>query len=115
MLKPKQQKFVELMALGSMTQKQIAEQLGVTEHTICDWKKNDDVTVEIDSLIRKSIRSSAAKALRVHTELLDAKNEMVRYLVAKDILDRAGYKPEDIIKLNGVVPVMFSGEAELED
>jgi predicted DNA-binding protein YlxM (UPF0122 family) len=105
MLTSKQKKAVELLALGNMTQKEIAQTIKVSEHTICDWKKNDDFVSEVDFLIRKTLRSAAAKALYVQLDLLNnAKNEMVKYLVSKDILDRTGYKPDDIVKIENPIP-----------
>ncbi len=103
MLSAKQKKCLEHMVLGELSQKQIAEQINVAEKTICEWKKNSEFMEELDTLIKLSIRSLAAKAFNTHKKLLDAKSEMVRYMVAKDVLDRAGFKPTDKIRHSGEI------------
>ncbi len=115
MLNSRQEKCVELMALGELTQKQIAKQIGVTEKTICTWKKGKEFMSEYDARVRISIRSRAAKAFRTYTNLLDSKNEMIRYLVSKDILDRAGFKSDDKIKFAGAIPVVIHDDLDDED
>jgi len=107
MLHTKQKKCLELMALGEMSQKDIAVQLKITEQTICNWKRNPEFTNELDTLIRISIQSLASKAFRTQMTLLTAKNEMVRFLAAKDILDRAGFKATDKLKIEGAIPVVI--------
>ena len=42
----KWQKCIEMMILGNMTQKQIAEELHVSENTISSWKKNENFVSE---------------------------------------------------------------------
>jgi len=115
MLRSKQKKCIELMASGELTQKQIAKQINITEKTICTWKKDKEFMSELDALVRISIQSLAAKAFRTHTNLLNAKSEMVRYMVAKDILDRAGFKPDDKIKVEGAIPIVIHDDLDDED
>ena len=112
MLNKKQIKCLELMALGELSQKEIASQIKVSEQTICNWKKDVEFTSELDLLIRISIQSLAAKAFKTQTNLLAAKSEMVRYMVSKDILDRAGFKPIDNLKLSGNVPVVIIDDCD---
>ena len=100
MLSSKQRKCVELMALGDRTQKEIAEQLRITEATICNWKKNEDFQMEYIEFVRRNLSGAVAKAFNVEISLLNARSEMVRLLAAKDVLDRAGFKPEDNVNLN---------------
>ena len=101
MLSAKQRKCVELMALGMLSQKEIAKEIKVTEQTLCNWKKDGEFMAEIETRIRTNIHSLAAKALYTQKRLLTAKSEMVRYMVSKDILDRAGYAADDKICLHG--------------
>lgn len=115
MLSSKQKKCIELMASGEFTQKEIANKINITEKTICTWKKDKEFMSELDELVRISIQSLAAKAFRTQTNLLNAKSEMVRYMVAKDILDRAGFKPIDKLEVGGAIPIVISGEDKLED
>lgn len=107
MLTSKQRKCVELMAVGEHTQKSIAVQIKITEQTICAWKKNPEFMAELEALIRIGIQSLAAKAFRTQRDLLDANNEMVRFIASKDILDRAGYKPKDKLDITvGAVQII---------
>ncbi len=62
MLNKKQKKCLELMAIGELSQKEIANQIKVSEQTICNWKKDKEFITELDLLIRTSIQSLAAKA-----------------------------------------------------
>ena len=109
MLNPKQQKCIELMVEGSMTQKQIAEQLKVSENTVSNWKKNDEFMGEYNTALKSSINLVAAKAFSTQMKLLNAKSEMVRYMVSKDILDRAGFKASEKIDLS-VEPVVIGND-----
>jgi DNA-binding XRE family transcriptional regulator len=115
MLNKKQKKCLELMAIGELSQKEIANQIKVSEQTICNWKKDKEFITELDLLIRTSIQSLAAKAFRTHVNLLAAKSEMVRYMVAKDILDRAGYKPDDKVKFEGAIPIVIKDDMGEDD
>lgn len=100
----KQNKCIELMVEGRMTQKQIAEQLDVTENTISNWKKNDEFMSEYREALKSSIDSVAAEAFETQRKLLKSRSDMVRYMTSKDILDRAGFKPSEKIDLS-VEPV----------
>lgn len=100
MLNPKQRKCIEFMIDGTMTQKQMAEQLNVSENTISNWKKNDEFMSEYNTTLKSNINAVAAKAFSTQMKLLNARSEMVKYMVSKDILDRAGFKPSDKIDLS---------------
>lgn len=115
MLSKKQTLCLGFMAEGTFSQKDIAEKVGVTEQTICNWKKNEEFMRELNGMIRISIQSLAAKAFRTHSNLLASKNEMLRYMVAKDILDRAGYKAGETLNVQGALPVIISGDDEIPE
>ena len=94
MLKPKQQKCLELMIQGSMTDKEIAKAINITQKTICEWKKNcKEFQDEYERLMRCGLQYAAPKAFRKQMSLLNSKNDMVAHLAAKDIMDRAGFNP----------------------
>lgn len=100
MLKGKQRKCLELMLTGNFTQKEIAEEIGVTEQTITNWKKKDEFAEEYNAALKKQIHLHAAVAFKTETELLrSADSDSVRLNAAKDILDRAGFKSRDEISL----------------
>ena len=99
-LNQKQRRCIELMIEGSYTQKQIAGQLNVTENTISNWKKNDEFMSEYNTILKSNINAVAAKAFSTQMKLLSARSEMVKYMVSKDILDRAGFKPSEKVDLS---------------
>lgn len=115
MLSAKQRKCLELMVLGTMKQKDIAKQINVTEKTVCEWKKKDEFRAEYEYLIKLSIQSMAASALRTQQSLLGATNEMVRHLAAKDILDRAGFKATNKLEVDGALPIIIRDDLGHED
>lgn len=100
MLNPKQKKCIELMVAGDRKQKEIATILHVTEATICNWKKNKEFIDEYISSLKDSMKDVAAKAFNTEVTLLKARSEMVRLMAAKDILDRAGFKPDSNVSID---------------
>lgn len=106
MLKPKQIKCLQLMVAGTMTDKAIAEAINVAPKTICEWKKhNEEFQTEYAAMMRSSLQYAAPRAFRKQVELLKSTNEMVAHLAAKDIMDRAGFKPVDKVDVGGSIPV----------
>ena len=100
MLKPRQKKCIEMLVSGTMTQADIAAALKVSEQTICNWKKNEEFAEELAAANRLVISSLVPAAVQRTKALLNAESEAVQLAAAKDILDRAGNKPQDNIKLN---------------
>lgn len=100
MLNSKQKKCIELMVIGDRKQKEIATILHVTEATICNWKKNKEFMDEYTSSLKDSMKDVAAKAFNTEVTLLKARSEMVRLMAAKDILDRAGFKPDSNVSID---------------
>ena len=106
MLSKKQKKCIEMMLCGDFTQKEIAAEIKVSEQTICSWKKNiPEFMEEYELALREGLKEAAAKAFRTQVNLLNSKNPMTRHMAAKDILDRAGFKAEDKLNINGSAPV----------
>lgn len=103
MLKPKQTKCIEMLAIGQYTQAQIAKELKISEQTICNWKKNSEFATELNEKIRICIQTLAPKAVNTMEKLLNSDSDNVRFSAAKDILDRTGFKPSDNINVNGTI------------
>lgn len=94
MLSKKQLEAIDLLVDDNLMQKEVANIIGVSEQTICNWKKNDEFLTELERNIRMAIKNTAIKAYRTVGKLMDgSQNDFVRLNAAKDILDRAGYKP----------------------
>lgn len=100
MLSSKQKKCVKMLIEGTFTQKEIAEAVKITEQTLCNWKKDAGFMEYYNEQIKQGIISLTAAALQTQKKLLNAKSEMVRFQVSKDILDRAGFAAEDNININ---------------
>lgn len=89
----KQIKCINLMVTTNKTQKQIAQEIEVSEKTICEWKKDKEFKDEIDKYVKENFGSLAVDAQKELKKLLKSKNEYIRIQAVKDVLDRAGYKP----------------------
>ena len=101
MLKAKQQKALELMVKGSMTDTDIAKECNISRKTLIDWKKNNkEFQDEYNLLMRNALQYAAPKAFRRQMSLLNSRNDMVAHLAAKDIMDRAGFTPVEKIDMN---------------
>jgi len=100
MLNGKQKKCIEMLVSGDMSQNEIAKALGVNPGTISDWKKKEEFREEYSRANKIVINSIVPKAVQTVSSLLNADSEQVRLAAAKDVLDRAGYKAQDDIKLN---------------
>lgn len=98
MLNEKQMQCIRLMVAENKTQKQIANELKITEQTICNWKKDKEFKGEIDKNIKENFGSLAIEAQKELKKLLKSNNEYIKIQAAKDILDRAGFKPTERIK-----------------
>lgn len=100
MLKPKQKKCIELLVEGQMTQREIAQAINITEKTISVWKSESEFSSELENATRLSIRSLATRAKNTMANLLNSDSDNVRFQAAKDILDRAGFKPQEKIEVS---------------
>lgn len=89
----KQIKCINLMVTTNKTQKQIAQEIEVSEKTICEWKKDKEFKDEINKYVKENFGSLAIDAQKELKKLLKSKNEYIRIQAVKDVLDRAGYKP----------------------
>ena len=92
MLNSKQIQAIVLLTCEHKTQAQAAQMLQIHRNTITNWKKNEEFVTELENAIRQSIKFASVTALRIMAGLLCSPNERLRFQVAKDILDRAGYK-----------------------
>lgn len=112
MLNAKQQRAVRLMFEGDLTQKQIAQELKVTEQTIINWRKRGDFKEAQLNFEREYLKGLSAKAMHTMENLLNAKSELVRFNAASDILDRTGFKPVDKQEIEHSGAVQFVDDIE---
>lgn len=106
---PQQIKCIGLMVSTDMTQKEIAQEIKVSQQTICTWKKDPEFQEAHEKMLKSVIRSTASQAFRTLMRLLDADSEAVQFNAAKYILEMAGYKPEDTLAVKGSVNNPLAG------
>lgn len=63
MLSNQQIAAIELLADPSKTQKEVAEQIGVHQNSITNWKKNAEFQTELRKQVVRSSRNGAPKVL----------------------------------------------------
>lgn len=99
-LSPRHYEAMNMLVFGRMTEKEIAEDLGVTQKTLSAWQHDDLFLSAQDELMRQKYKNMAREAQQIILDLArNAKNENVRMSCSKDILDRSGWKPTDKTEL----------------
>lgn len=97
-LSEKQRLALELLTCGEgLTYKQIAERVGVNQHTLWDWRNEPQFTHFQDELKRLNDARWAAAIDAAHQAAIqlckDGKTEMVKF-----VLQNAGYNPTQKIE-----------------
>lgn len=107
------EKGITLMVRTTMTQREIAKELDVTEETVSRWKKRVDFEKLKMEEERNFLGDLSGKSIQTMEKLLNARSELVRFNAAKDILDRTGHKPIDKQQLEVTeVPVFVDDLSE---
>lgn len=110
-LTPQQIRALELMfSKQKYTQKEIAEQVGVTRSTLIKWKKSKEFKSAFDGLINQQLQDIAPRALDTLVSLLEASSEKIRLDAAQALLDRAGYTKENKISAGSHTPVIIHND-----
>lgn len=116
MLSEQQMKCIELMMTTNKKQKDIASMIGVNQETVSRWVHNDkDFISEYTMAVRQRLNAASAKAYQTMVKLLESKNPSIQYAAARDILDRAGYKPTDKLQVDGESRVIIVGGDKVAD
>lgn len=106
---------IGLLIDGELSKEDIAKSVRVSRSTLYRWLEDEDFTAEyeyrleeIERQTRARIRRMTAKALDRQERILDtSRNDMAAASVAADVLDRAGYAPEDNVNVNTAQPVQI--------
>lgn len=106
---------IGLLIDGELSKEDIAKSVRVSRSTLYRWLEDEDFTAEyeyrleeIERQTRARIRRMTAKALDRQERILDtSKNDIAAASVAADVLDRAGYAPEDNVNVNTAQPVQI--------
>jgi predicted DNA-binding protein (UPF0251 family) len=115
-LSPRHYVIMRYLLLG-YSQKDTAEKLGISKQMVTDLYNSPLFRTEFDKRlarimdvhaetagkcedpVRVEIEKAKVEAIRTNIELMrQAENERVRQASAWDILDRAGYKPKDVVE-----------------
>lgn len=121
-LDPKQQRFVHLYLTGAYTNKEISELLDIHQNTLYSWLRDDrviEVITEIQrvehEVIETKLKAMSTKAIDTMIDLMDSPIDGVRYQASKDVLDRAGHKTKQEIKIDKTVKTIEMQMRELAE
>lgn len=109
----KKEKFVILEMTTDMNYTELAKELGVTERTLYNWRKEPEFQMMKEKMVRDAFSDIASKAFKSVVQLSQTANsELVRYQASADLLDRAGYKPTDKQEIEHSGAVQFVDDIE---
>lgn len=109
-LPPKMQRFVHLYMTGQYSLNKLAQLLEVHPNTLKNWLKRGDIKSVITDLtdsthdmVAVQLKTLTLKATEKLSELVNSPIDGVALQAVKDILDRAGHKPKQEIKVDKTV------------
>ena len=112
----KKERLVMLEMTTTMNYGEMAKELGVSEKTIYNWRRDPEFQVMKDKMVREAFSDYATKAFKSLFDLSQtASSEMVRYQASADLLDRAGYKPTDKQEIEHLGLKITVGEYDDDD
>lgn len=100
---------IKLLIEGELSKEEIAQSVKVSRKTLYNWLNDADFSeeyneqvAEIDRKVKRRISNMVNDALDRQKRILNkSKNDNAAAVVAKDVLDRAGYAPDSKIQLEG--------------
>lgn len=115
-LTQRHRKAIEMLIEGELSIDEIARNVKTTRQTLHNWRKDPDFEQEYNEQLneierrtkRRISRMVDAALTRQELILEKSRNDNAAAMVAKDILDRAGYAPDNSINVNteGVVQII---------
>lgn len=106
----KQQRFVHMYLTGQYTLNKLAQLLEVHPNTLGNWLKNEDVKNAIADVqegthhqVQIELKNLTLKATQRLAELMSSPIDGVALQAVKDVLDRAGHKQKQEIKIDKTV------------
>jgi uncharacterized protein YjcR len=117
--RPNVGRAVQLWITGGHKVAEIADLVGVRPKTVRAWLRDPDIKSYIAEfqkenqiLVRSKIQAGSIRALETMIDLLDSPIDGNRLQAAKDLMDRAGFKPEQKVKKEVTVKTI---EQQLDD
>ena len=121
-LPPKMQRFVHLYMTGQYTLNKLAQLLEVHPNTLGSWLKRADVREVMTDMqktthdvVGMQLKALTMKAVNKLGALTDSPIDGVALQAVKDILDRAGHKPKQEIKIDKTVTTIEEKFKQLID
>lgn len=109
-LPPKMQRFIQLYMTGQYSLSKLAMLLEVHPNTLGKWLRRKDVRDIIadmqqatQDVVNMQLKALTLKAVNKLSALTDSPIDGVALQAVKDILDRAGHKPKQEIKVDKTV------------
>ena len=109
-LEPKQQRFIHMYMTGQYDRNKLAQLFEVHPETISRWLKRKDVKEAIadiqdttHDMVSVQLKQLTLKASDRLMKLMDSPIDGVALQAVKDVLDRAGHKPKQEIKIDKTV------------
>ena len=104
----KQKKAIEMLVYQGLSKTETAERLNIAPQTLSRWLNREKTPQfveafekelsEADHQRKNNYRVVAQRAQEKLIELLDCNDKQVAFRACKDLLDRAGDKPEDNVR-----------------
>lgn len=121
-LPPKMQRFVHLYLTGQYTLSKLSQLLEVHPNTLGAWLRRSDVKEVIaemqkdtHDMVGVQLKALTLKATNKLANLVDSPIDGVALQAVKDILDRAGHKPKQELKIDKTVRTFEQRLSDLID
>lgn len=119
-LPPKVQRFIHLYITGQYPMAKLAELLQVHPNTLGNWLRRSDVKSIITDMqdtthdvVTNQLKNLATPAMAQLAKLINSPIDAVALQAVKDVLDRAGHKPKNEIKIDKTVTTIEQKMSEL--
>lgn len=119
---PKMQRAIHLYMTGQYSYNKIAQLLELHPNTILNWFKRGDVQKVMAELqdathvmVATQLKTLTLQATDKLRALMDSPIDGVALQAVKDVLDRAGHKPKNEIKIDKTVTTIEQKMKELID
>lgn len=104
---------IKLLIEGQLSKEEIAKNVNVSRPTLYNWLKDEDFKEvyeeeisELERRVKRRIANMVNDALDRQERILNnSKNDIAAAAVAKDVLDRAGYAPDENVNITGTEAV----------